>query len=550
MTAAPAPPHSLAPRREPIDPRREPIDPRREPIGFDESPGGHAGRAVAAAVSSRLGHLPFAVVLALTAAPNLIFLATHLASAPLAAGAVALLAAALAGVWRDLARTTGAPLDRPLLAAALAVGFGLCLLGGQAHLFFANDDWLIRDAVLHDLVAAPWPVGYLYAGDPTMLRAPLGLYLLPALIGKAAGLYGAHLALLAQNGLLFGCLFYGVARAAPSRRQGLGRIAVFVAFSGWDVVGSLLAGDRLIPGIHLEQWAGDLQFSSHVTQLFWVPNHAASGWIFVSAYWLWRAGALRATSLAVVFGLCVFWSPLSMMGALPFLLAAFLADAAGGRLEGGSVAVVGLALLGLAPVALYLGADAGRVPHGLQAMTGDFPLRYAFLLLLDIVPALVVLALAPGRGDRWAGWEIGLVLLLLVLAPLYRLGGADFVMRASIPALAVLALRVGAVVPGLEARRLAVAVLVLGLGAVTPLYEVIRAVLVPPFAISPCSLLAASRTPPNNGTLYHYVARIDALEGHPAGAIFARPETMIRRVPQGMCWPDHPAHQEGAGSVF
>ncbi|UHC19706.1 hypothetical protein LRS73_29780 [Methylobacterium currus] len=523
-----------------------------EPRGAAESPHS-AMRAAGRGLGRRpLGHLPFAVVLVLAAAPNLLFLATHLRTAPLAAGCVALLTAALALVLRDLGRMRE-PIDAPLLTAAVAAGIGLCLLGGEGHLFFANDDWLIRDAVLRDLVAEPWPVGYLYAGDPTMLRAPLGMYLLPAAIGKVAGLYGAHGALLAQNALLFGCLFYGFARLAPSHRQGLALMAIFIAFSGWDLVGTWILGGPLTPGIHLEQWIGNLQFSSHVTQLFWVPNHAASGWIFVGAYCLWRVSALRATSLAVVFGLCVFWSPLGMIGALPFLAAALLVDRARGRLTPESIATVSLAGIGLLPVALYLGADAGRVPHGLQDMTEEFAARYLVFVTIEIVPALVVLGLAPGSiagSDRWTRRETGLVLGLLLLAPLYRLGGADFVMRASIPALALLALRVGTTAVSLRGWRAAVAVGVLGVGAVTPLYEVIRAVVVPPFSISACDLLAAARTPPNDGPLFHYVARIDALPGHLADRVLATPVTLVRREKRGPCWPDHPAHQEHAGTVF
>ncbi|KTS23240.1 hypothetical protein NS228_23630 [Methylobacterium indicum] len=496
-----------------------------------------------------LGHLPFAAVVMLAAAPNLLFLATHLANRPLAVGACACVAAALALVLRDLGRVR-APLDGPLLLVCLATALVLCLLGGQAHLFFANDDWLIRDAVLHDLVAEPWPVGYLYAGDATMLRAPLGLYLLPAAIGKLVGLAGAHAALLAQDTILFGCLFYGFARLAPSRRRGLALLAVFVVFSGWDIVGSMIVDDPLIPGRHLEQWLGSLQFSSHVTQLFWVPNHAASGWVFVGAYGLWRSCALRATSLAVVFGLCVFWSPLSMMGALPFLAAALVADLSARRLTLAGLTALACAGLGLVPVALYLGADATRVPHGLQELTGTFAGRYVLLIALELLPFLLILRLSPSAGDRWTRRETGLVAGLLLAVPLYRLGGADFVMRASIPALALLALRVGAAVPDLHGPRRIIAVAILGFGAVTPVYEVIRALRVPAFAVSSCSLLAAARTPPNDGPLFHYVARIDALRGQPADRVLAKPEALVRRVPQAMCWPDHPAHQEHAGTIF
>ncbi len=528
-----------------------------EPRGTTEAPpsaAGTVGQGLGRRPFGQLtpGHLPFTVVLVLAAAPNLLFLATHLRNAALAAGCVALVSAALALVLRDLCRPRE-PVDVPLLTAAVAAGIGLCLLGGEGHLFFANDDWLLRDAVLRDLVAEPWPVGYLYAGDPTMLRAPLGMYLLPAAIGKVAGLYGAHGALLAQNALLFGCLLYGFARLAPSHRQGLALMAIFVAFSGWDIVGSWAVGARTTPGFHLEQWIGNLQFSSHVTQVFWVPNHAASGWIFVGAYCLWRDSALRVSSLAVVFGLCVFWSPLSMMGALPLLACAILVDQARGRLSPWSVATVSLAGIGLLPVALFLGADAGRVPHGLQDMTAEFAARYLVLITVEIVPALFVIGLAPGSiagSDRAPRREMGLILALLLLAPLYRLGGADFVMRASIPVLALLALRVGMTAVGLRGWRAATAVAVLGVGAVTPVYEVIRAVFVPPFSISSCDLLSAARTPPNDGPLFHYLARTDALPGHLADRVLARPATLVRRAPRGPCWPDHPVHQEHAGEVF
>ncbi len=499
-----------------------------------------------------IGHLPFGLVLLLVATPNLLFLASHLQSVPLAAGCIVLVAGAVIHVLRDLARTR-TTLDGPLLAISLTIALALCLLGGETHLFFANDDWLIRDAVLHDLVAEPWPVGYLYAGDATMLRAPLGLYLLPAAIGKVAGLHGAHATLLVQNTLLFGCVLYGFARLAPSRRRGLALLAVFVAFSGWDIVGSMIVDDPLIPGIHLEQWLRDLQFSSHVTQIFWVPNHAASGWVFVGAYGLWRMSALRSTSLAVVFGLCVFWSPLSAVGALPFLIAALLTDRAAGRLALADSAIVGLAALGLAPVALYLCADAGRVPHGLQELSVGFAGRYVLLIAFDLLPILFILRLSPESitgANQWSRIETAILIAVLLLVPLYKLGGADFVMRASIPALAVLALRVGTVLPSLNNRLKLIAITILGFGAVTPLYEIIRPLRLPAFSISQCDVLAAARIPPNDGPLYHYVARIDRLEGHLADQVLASPETQIRLVPQAMCWPDHPAHQEHAGTIF
>ena len=102
-------------------------------------------------------------------------------------------------------------------------------------------------------------------------------------------------------------------------------IAFFLLFSGLDVVPWALGWDRLSKNswefpLHLEWWAGPIQYSSHVTQLFWVPQHALAGWAFAAFYLRWREGAVNAPTLALVFGLCVFWSPLAAIGALPFLL--------------------------------------------------------------------------------------------------------------------------------------------------------------------------------------------------------------------------------------
>ena len=73
----------------------------------------------------------------------------------------------------------------------MATGFGLCLLGGQGHLLYAAEDWLIRDAVVADLSASALPA-YAWNGATWVLRAPLGMYLLPGALGRLAGLGAAH----------------------------------------------------------------------------------------------------------------------------------------------------------------------------------------------------------------------------------------------------------------------------------------------------------------------------------------------------------------------
>lgn len=501
--------------------------------------GFHPGRA------SRLGGIPLGLALVIVAAPNLIFLATHLANPLLAVVCAGCGAATLFLVALDIGRGTSVPrLDGPLLALCLGAAFVLCLLGGEAHVFFANDDWLIRDAVLHDLVAQPWPVGYVQRGEAAFLRAPLGLYLAPALIGKLLGLGAAHLALLVQNATLFGCLFYVFARAFEPRSRSVWVLCVFVVFSGWDIVGFYKTGQPLTFGTHIEWWVPHLQFSSHVTQIFWVPNHAASGWVFAAAYLAWRGRVLTCPSLVAVFGLSAFWSPLAAIGALPFLVRTVWCDLRAGRIDAGAVAKVALAAVALFPVALYLSADGGRVEHGVAHLSVEFGLVYVMFLTLELGPVLMVLRVwPPVAWARLGRVELAVAVAVLMLVPLYRIGANDFVMRASIPALAILALCLAeATWPAAGSPRrnsVAAAIVALAVGAVTPLFEIGRAFQVPAFSASDCNLLTAARFPPNEGPMFHYLARTDLI-GRRAW-VLAMPSETSREDALRACWPDRVA---------
>lgn len=499
----------------------------------------HPGRA------SRLGGVPLGFALVIVAAPNLVFLATHLANPLLAIACAGCGAATLLLVARDIGRATSVPrLDGPLLALCLAAAFALCLLGGEAHVFFANDDWLIRDAVLHDLVVQPWPVGYVQRGEAAFLRAPLGLYLVPALIGKLLGLRAAHLALLVQNATLFGCLFYVFAGAFAPRSRSVWVLCIFVMFSGWDIVGFYKTGQPLTFTAHIEWWAPRLQFSSHVTQIFWVPNHAASGWVFVAAYLAWRGRVLTCPSLVAIFGLGVFWSPLAAIGALPFLIRAAWCDLRAGLIDAGAVARVALAAVALSPVALYLSADGGRVEHGVSELSVEFGLVYVMFLTLELGPVLMVLrSWPPAAAARLGRVELAIAVAVLMLVPLYRIGSNDFVMRASIPALAILALCLSeATWPAAGGPRrgsVTAAILALGVGAATPLFEIGRAFRVPAFPVSDCNLLTAARFPPNEGPLFHYLARTDLVRSK--AWVLAMPSETSREDANRACWPDRVA---------
>jgi len=163
------------------------------------------------------------------------------------------------------------------LLCCLLIGFALMMSGGAGRFFYANIDWQVRDAVLRDMRINPWP--FVYAPDE-ILRAPIGMYLVPALVGKALGQSGADLALLVQNGTLTGLALAIASSLFDGPRSRMIGLAVFLAFSGLDIVGQAVVGHlgAVTPTAHLEGW-GPTQFSSTMTLAFWVPQHALAGWL-------------------------------------------------------------------------------------------------------------------------------------------------------------------------------------------------------------------------------------------------------------------------------
>jgi len=428
------------------------------------------------------------------------------------------------------------------VAVAVVAGCAWTACGGTGHLVFANADWHLRDAVLHDLVGGSWPVAYVSPDGATrLLRAPVGFYLPAALIGKWAGLTAAHAAMAAwtaAGATLF--LLQVLSRSALRLGGSLMATAVIVLFSGLDVVGTLLHA----PGSaahwdftsHLEWWAERYQYSSMTTQLFWVPNHALCGWVAMGLLWRSPRGALEPMLpiLIVAVALC---SPLTALGVLPF---AWLQAGAAmrGSLELAHPRVwIPASIVGLV-VAAYLTLDSSRIPRGWTVGSGgaalsDLARQAEFFVLEAGLVGGVILALRRSRA-------VVLALVILALLPFVRFGAAnDFVMRASIPSLAVLAMEAAralaepAVSAAGPAKKMLLGVL-LALGAVTPLQEFARAAVLPRWPINAHATLievACGRYPP------HYVARVD---GQPIVRLL-RPPHPVFSDPPGASACENPA---------
>jgi hypothetical protein len=277
------------------------------------------------------------------------------------------------------------------------------------------------------------------------------------------------------------------------------------------------------------------------TQLFWVPNHALGGWVAMGLLMREpRRGGLEPVLPLLVVALAL-WSPLTALGALPFVLCRMWDAARRERsLELADPRIWAPALAVGVVVAGYLTLDAGRIPRGWTIGRNGFGaaavaldlLRHAEFFVLEA--GLIGAAILAIRASS----QVLLALAILALLPLVSFGASnDFVMRVSIPSLTVLAIAAcralaeTALNRSDRIKRAALAGL-LAVGAVTPFQEFARAAVLERWPINLDATLvgAACGAPP------HYVAY---LHGQALTHIL-RP---VQALPPGAGDCSHPAQR-------
>ena len=444
--------------------------------------------------------------------------------------AIGLAALALFGFYKAMegVRLRTFEVSRKAVVAICLLALAWTALSGVGHIFYANADWVTRDAVLRDLVATPWPPSYETDGDfALILRAPIAYYLPAAVVGSLLGLQVADIVLYLWTVAGFVLFVCAATTLFSTRRQRVICCAVLVGFGGLDLLGYALL-DGAIPkvGQHIEWWANFAQYSSNSTLLFWVPNHALPGWLGTMLLLRhWRKPELaRVTPL--LFATIPLWAPLPALGLVPFFLFG---------LDWRRDYKILFSIQGLLPwlalalvVARYITLDSGAIPRGWAPTyfvdLETFGVVYALFCLMEFGVLALVLA-------RLRVYDVPLkisVAFLLVL-PFYRFGqGNDLVMRASIPALTILAL--ATVRPLAEHARAGwryALIAVLVLGAAGAAQEPLRALIMPRWALTGQTLGQISSQgratyrgllPPN------YVARLN----QPGLMTLLRPPTLVQ----------------------
>jgi uncharacterized membrane protein len=221
---------------------------------------------------------------------------------------------------------------------------------------------------------------------------------------------------------------------------------------------------------------------------------------------------------AATIPLVAIWSPLAIIGAIPFAGFAGFELVRRRAIDLNDVAIAALGLAIAVPALLYLQIDAAKVGMHLRLA---HPWAWLFCVALEVLPFAWPLLREPDSPvtDRPV---VFLMLLLLIAMPLVQVGvNSDFQMRASIMPLALLSIYFAMWILRLLSKKavhkaaIAYALVAIILGAATPLLELRRAVVNAPSPRPLCSLIGVWHKQDNMIVPYStYLAPVSTL---PAG---------------------------------
>lgn len=423
---------------------------------------------------------------------------------------------------------------RPFLinTTLLAIALGWAAFSGASHFLHADHDWVVRDAVIGDLIRSPWPIIYETPTGSVVLRSALGMFLPAALLGKLLGpeavAVGSYLWI--GLGIALFLRLLPLPQVSLSVTFAIGTITIL--FSGMDLPGTLLVNQQwpIFP-LRLEWWV-PLSYPSLTGQLVWAPNHALPAWLLTALIWRHRTTALFPGIAFVGVTYSLICTPFAALGTLPLTLA-FLPrwwrtyGTAHGRRNLELILVTSFIAL---PVLCYIGIDLGgsgsvSLHAPVSADSGSAvetsavvrsmaaghtsALGYAVFIICEFATLFALLAASPRlpQGMRPALFASGLSLIAL---PALNFGPSnDALIRLCIPSLIVLLITVQHVLLSTSwrhwQRRDWVTLLVLLAGSPTALFELWRTASFPasPPAYSKTLLQTQSGVLPG-----HYVGRL------------------------------------------
>lgn len=339
-------------------------------------------------------------------------------------------------------------ISKKLVAILLIVILLICIIAGQGGLFYQSPDHHWRNAVFRDLINFDWPV--YYPNLNASLDYYIGHWIVPASIGKcflsissSAAWHIGNIALLLWStiGVTLAFLWLIKLLNPKNTKYVFITLGIFFFFSGLDIIGAFL-NPYVFSVPHLEWWTSSYQFSSMMTQLFWVFNQCICAWLITAMF----LNEKRVNNYFLLILLCLPYAPLPFAGLIILLgykgiellitsiknkhFILFLKDAF-------SIQNI-LAIICILPVYyFYYNSNSSASTTGFLIIKSflnvDGILHLLFFWFIEIgIYGLIIFHRYKKNGLFYISF------LSLIFIPLFRIGyGSDFSMRASIPILFV-----------------------------------------------------------------------------------------------------------------
>lgn len=410
----------------------------------------------------------------------------------------------------------------PVLIIVFVISLALVYLSGIGGYVAQKRDHYWRNAIFDTLVNVKWPVlTDVLQADGSIIRNGMvyyiGFWLPAAVFGKVFGLEAGYF-------FQFVWAVIGVYLTYLSIVQIIKKIAVwpmlvFTFFSGLDFAAVVLFQNYSYMHwtAHIEWWANNWQFSSHVTQLCWVFNQAIYGWLILLFIMLQK----NSRTMVPILACGLIESTFPFIGIIPFMLYFMTKNGMAEYKEHGSVKpifknlftvanilvggvigiisflylktnfssqIVGDSFSAVSDVGTEVTDAVGTIVDDVAAVTStavDVASQYTFGEMLSDV--LIFLAIEIGIYALIIGklyWKKPLFwisVVFLAVCPFVKVGSAaDFTMRASIPSLVILCILVMKSLTKCKQEKLKVRliglIVALVVGSVTPIHEIVNTI--------------------------------------------------------------------------
>ncbi|MBP6994156.1 hypothetical protein KBB12_02855 [Candidatus Woesebacteria bacterium] len=326
------------------------------------------------------------------------------------------------------------------LALTLGISVIFAILSGAGGFVWQKPDWTKHNVVLNDLINYKWPVYYgpsAYVKD-TSLVYYVAYYLPSALVGKILGWRAGELGLFIQS--LVG-LFIFAQLIGEDIRLSSKKYLLFFLLSGADILGTIILQSWPTQSLHLESYAAGLQFSSTLTQLMWVPQHALAGWIAVMlAYKDYQEGEILKT-LPLYVATTFLWSPFISLG-LTLVFAPFFIST---KIKQYLNAYFLSGILIMTMIFLYYQSQIHVLNDRLKIylfsninILNNFGMMFTFLIFDLYIFGIALIFVKEKIHLQDRKLLVWLFVILVLIAQVMYGAANDFVMRVSIPALTLI----------------------------------------------------------------------------------------------------------------